>query len=330
LLKVLVFDASVSFNFYATLLAQAKITIMENNATGIFSTWPLFVYQALAQLDVAGDAQLVKILQWITLAATLVIGSLEAMVATDIQRAAGLMAEVYMLLSHMASDIEATRIGSNQHLSALADRRGVGLSTINPHLQATVLESQRQAVLNNTLLSRASASLGGSGRFFLPGGSDGAAALSATPSPYSTLTAVAPYDPALFSVLALPQSQLPTQPITQSTTTSVSTPAPSAAPSTTHTNDQPNSGNRGSFSQGGRSNWGRSSSNRNNGDRNTTNNRGGNKWYNNYKNTRDKRENNSNRDSYNNRDNNNNNDRRDHNYHNNKNNNYKGGRGGHH
>jgi hypothetical protein len=58
----MVFDASVSFNFYATLLAQAKITMMENHATGVFSSWPLFVYQVLAQLDIPGDAQLAKIL----------------------------------------------------------------------------------------------------------------------------------------------------------------------------------------------------------------------------------------------------------------------------
>jgi hypothetical protein len=134
LFKLIVFDASVSFNFFATLLAQAKIAMMVNHATGIFSTWPLFVYQTLAQLDMAGDAQLVKILHWITLAATMVIGSLEALVATDMQRAAGLMAEAYMLLSHTASDIEAVRIGSNLHLSSLPDRRAVGLSTINPHL----------------------------------------------------------------------------------------------------------------------------------------------------------------------------------------------------
>jgi hypothetical protein len=153
LFKLMVFDASVSFNFCATLLAQAKIMMMENHATGVFSTGPLFVYQVLAQLDVPGDAQLVKILHWITLAATLVIGSLEALVATDLQRAAGLMAEVYMLLSHTASDIEAVRIGSNMHLSSLNDRRGSSLSTINPYLQATVLESQKQAVVNNALLS---------------------------------------------------------------------------------------------------------------------------------------------------------------------------------
>jgi hypothetical protein len=137
LFKLMVFDASVSFNFYATLLAQAKITMMENHATGVFSSWPLFVYQVLAQLEIPGDVQLVKVLHWITLAATLVIGSLEVLVATYMQRAAGLMAEVYMLPSHTASDIEATRIGSNQHLSSLADRRGAGLSSINPHLQAT-------------------------------------------------------------------------------------------------------------------------------------------------------------------------------------------------
>jgi hypothetical protein len=112
----MVFDASVSFNFYATLLAQAKITMMENHATGVFSSWPVFVYQVLAQLEMPADAQLVKVLHWITLAATLVIGSLEALVATDMQRAAGLMEEVHMLLSHTASDIEATRIGSNQYL----------------------------------------------------------------------------------------------------------------------------------------------------------------------------------------------------------------------
>jgi hypothetical protein len=130
----MVFDASVSFNFYATLLARVRIAMMKNHATGVFSSWPLFVYQVLAQLDTPGDAQLVKILHWVTLAATLVIGSLEALVATDMQRAAGMMVEVYMLLSHTASDIEATRIGSNLHLSSLADRRGAGLSTINPHL----------------------------------------------------------------------------------------------------------------------------------------------------------------------------------------------------
>jgi hypothetical protein len=136
----LIYDSSVSFNFFATLLAHAKLAMMENHATGVFSTWPLFVYQVLAQLDVAGDAQLVKILHWVTLAATLAIGSLEAMVATDRQRAAGLMAEVYMLLSHTASE-EAARISSNLHLPSLADRRSTGPSTINPHLQATVLES---------------------------------------------------------------------------------------------------------------------------------------------------------------------------------------------
>jgi hypothetical protein len=47
-MKLMVFDASISFNFYATLLAQAKISMTENDAPGVFSTWPLFVYQVLA------------------------------------------------------------------------------------------------------------------------------------------------------------------------------------------------------------------------------------------------------------------------------------------
>jgi hypothetical protein len=82
--KLPIYDASVSFNFFATLLAQTKLAMMENHATGVFSTWPLFVYQVLAQLYVPGDAQLVKVLHWVTLAATLVIGSLEALVATNL------------------------------------------------------------------------------------------------------------------------------------------------------------------------------------------------------------------------------------------------------
>jgi hypothetical protein len=58
----LIYDSSVSLNFFATLLAQAKLAMMENHATGVFSTWPLFVYQVLAQLDVAENTQLIKIL----------------------------------------------------------------------------------------------------------------------------------------------------------------------------------------------------------------------------------------------------------------------------
>jgi hypothetical protein len=296
------------------------------------------VYQVLAQLDVPGDAQLVKILHWVTLAATLVIGSLEALVATDLQRAAGLMAEVYMLLSHMASDIEAVRIGSNLHLTSLADRRSTALTTVNPHLQATVLESQKQAMVNNALLNRATVSLGASSRFFPSGGSDSATALSATPLPYSAIASVTPYDPTLFSALALSQGQLPAQPTPQPAAISTSAPASSAAPSTTHTNDQPNGGNKNNTNQGGRGSWSRGNYNnnsRNNGDR-----RGGNKWFNSYRNSRDKRETNNYRDNRNNRDNRdnnyNNNERRDYNWNNsnhynsnrdNRYNNYNGGRG---
>jgi hypothetical protein len=83
LFKLMASDPSVSFNFCATLLTQAKISMMENHATGVFSTWPLFVFQVLPN-------------------------SIEALVATDMQRAAGVMAGVCMLLSHTAFDIEAT------------------------------------------------------------------------------------------------------------------------------------------------------------------------------------------------------------------------------
>jgi hypothetical protein len=209
------------------------------------------------------------------------------------RRAAGLLAEVYMLLSHTASDIEATRIGTNQHLTSLADRRSVDLSTVNPHLQATVLESQKQAVVYSALMNRANASLGASSRFFLPGGSDGATTLSATPSPYSTIASVAPYDPALLSVLALPQSQLPAQANSQPSATPTST--SSTASSTTHTNDQPNRDNRNGGYYKNRNYY-----QNNSGDRNRTfygGNRSTNKWFNRYKDSRDRRDNNSNYNS---------------------------------
>jgi hypothetical protein len=101
LLKLIICDAGVSFNLFATLLSKVALALMEGHATGILSTFSLIVYRANAPADVAGDAERVKILNWLILAAVLVIGALEALIATDYQRVAALLSDVFMLLSHL-------------------------------------------------------------------------------------------------------------------------------------------------------------------------------------------------------------------------------------
>jgi hypothetical protein len=73
----------------------------------------------------------------------LVIGALEALIATDYQRVAALLSEVFMRLSHTCSDIEATRLAMNRQCTALVDRRNMEVTSSNPYLAGTIFDAQK-------------------------------------------------------------------------------------------------------------------------------------------------------------------------------------------
>jgi hypothetical protein len=173
------------------------------------SSFPLIVYRAVAVSDSATDAERVRILNWLILAAVLVIGALEALIATDYQRVAALLSEVFMLLSHTCSDIEATRLVMNRQCTALVDRWNMEVTSSNQYLEGTIFDAQKQALTYNMLMGRAQNVLGGVGQFFRTGGSDGATATSASLAAYNPLAAVLPYDSTLASPVPIIPGPLP-------------------------------------------------------------------------------------------------------------------------
>jgi hypothetical protein len=145
------------------------------------------------------------------LAANLIIGALEALVARDAQRVAALLVQGFLLLSNDTSDIEARRVKANTGSSALLERRRQGVTTINPKLQPMMLEAEKQRLAYSALMERAQRV------------STGIAIPPAAPTPYDTHSLVQPYDPlALHNLLPLP-------PLPQA---SVTTPQTTAQPTT--------------------------------------------------------------------------------------------------
>jgi hypothetical protein len=179
-LKIFIWDASSSFNFFMTFLSAAKMALISGHITGLSSSFPLIVYQALARLDIAGDKERVEILNWLITVANLTIGVMEAIIHGDLQKALALAAQAFFVLSHAASTIEAWRTLTNQQCSALVDRRSRESSTINPFVQPMLIDALKQDIATNVVMGKLQLPPTLNGQFFLAGGSDGASIPSAS------------------------------------------------------------------------------------------------------------------------------------------------------
>jgi hypothetical protein len=217
LLKLLICDASSSFNFFLTALPLAKLALISGHATGIMSTFPLIFHQAVARLDVAGDKERVETLNWIILIANLIIGTLEAIIQMDLQRALALGGQAYFVCSHGASTIEAYRTVTNQNSTALLDRRKQEATPLNSYIQPALYDAQKQTVAYNALLGKPQPPPPVDHRFFLVGGSDGNSFPSATPAAYLPLPTI-------------PSSEQPQTMSTAFTTPMLLNPAPPRGP----------------------------------------------------------------------------------------------------
>jgi hypothetical protein len=252
LLKLCFHDASTMFNFFCTLLSKQALERIEGHSNNQASTFPLTPYTGEARRDVPFDEERVRNARYQTIAANLALGGLEATVAADAQRAAALLTEIFLLLSHSVSEIEANRIASNQGSYALLNRRTLTHQTAIPQLQGPMMDAEKQQLQYNVLMNKATAVVGtgaagaGLGQFFRSGGSDSLSPLSAPLDPTGTLSAALPYDPYFLSSLSSLQppkgSPISLQTPTPQTPSVASNPPPvsTSAPSTTHTSDPPN------------------------------------------------------------------------------------------
>jgi hypothetical protein len=247
-LKLVVVGADKVFNFYALRIEEKVLQHFRSHASGVVSTMPLPKYSATAKPGCALDAERVRSIALQSLAAILMIGSMEAYIAHDPQKGTALGMEGVLVLANNCSWIEAERVKSNSGSTALLDMLANTNEVLNPALQALVTNAELHAQRIKLIMSRVGLPSGEGGQFFRSGGGGGTL-LSAPQDAYNPTTTVLPYNPTLVGgTRAETGGAAATNQPTQW----------QAAQSTTHTNDPPNTGSqvfrgrRRSFSAGPR------------------------------------------------------------------------------